>query len=105
MNLGKKLRRMRQARGLTAVELAKRAKVTTGCISQLEPSQTGPSVPTLQHSAAVLGVLLTYRLLAENLQPQVVRQRERSILPLGHDGSCLSRLGGCCPTGLMPCAA
>ena len=62
---------MRQARGLTAVELAKRAKVTTSFLSQLEPSQTGPSLPTLQHLAAVLGVWLTYRLLAENLQPQV----------------------------------
>ena len=42
MHLGKKLRRMRQARGLTAVELAKRARVTTGFISQLEHSQTVP---------------------------------------------------------------
>ena len=72
MNLGKKLRRMRQARGLTAVELAKRARVTTGFISQLEPSQTVPSLHTLQRIAAVLGVSLTYFLLEENLQPQPV---------------------------------
>ena len=47
MNLGKKLRRMRQARGLTAIELAQRARVTTGFISQLEHSQTVPSLQTL----------------------------------------------------------
>jgi transcriptional regulator with XRE-family HTH domain len=92
MNLGKKLRRMRQARGLTAVELAKRSRVTTGFISQLEHSQTVPSLHTLQRIAAVLGVALTYFLLDENLQPQVVRKRERRILHLGHDGACLSLL-------------
>jgi transcriptional regulator with XRE-family HTH domain len=92
MNLGKKLRRMRQARGLTAVELAKRARVTTGFLSQLEHSQTVPSLQTLQRIAAVLGVSLTYFLLEETLQPQVVRKRERPILPLGHDGVCLSLL-------------
>src|SRR5262245_31445237 len=92
MHLGKKLRRMRQARGLTAVELAKRARVTTGFISQLEHSQTVPSLHTLQRIAAVLGVSLTYFLLEENLQPQVVRKRERRILHLEPDGACISLL-------------
>ena len=92
MNLGKKLRRMRQARGLTAVELAKRARVTTGFISQLEHSQTVPSLHTLQRIGAVLGVSLTYFLLEENLQPQVVRKRERPMLHLGHEGACLALL-------------
>ena len=92
MNLGKKLRRMRQARGLTAIELAQRARVTTGFISQLEHSQTVPSLQTLQRIAAVLGVSLTYFLLEENLQPQVVRKQERPILHLGHDGACVALL-------------
>jgi transcriptional regulator with XRE-family HTH domain len=92
MNLGKKLRRMRQARGLTAVELAKRARVTTGFISQLEHSQTVPSLHTLQRIAAVLGVSLTYFLLEENLQPQVVRKQERPILQMEDNGSCVSLL-------------
>jgi transcriptional regulator with XRE-family HTH domain len=92
MHLGKKLRRMRQARGLTAVELAKRARVTTGFISQLERSQTVPSLLTLQRIAAVLGVSVTYFLLDEPLQPQVVRQRERRLFHLGPDGACLALL-------------
>jgi transcriptional regulator with XRE-family HTH domain len=92
MNLGKKLRRMRQARGLTAVELAQRARVTSGFISQLEYSQTVPSLQTLERIAAVLGVALTYFFLEESLEPQVVRQRERQTIHLGHDGSCLSLL-------------
>jgi len=92
MNLGKKIRHMRQTRGVTAVELAKRSRVTTGFISQLEHSHTVPSLQTLQRIAAVLGVSLTYFFLDENLQPQVVRQRERHIIQLGHDGSRLSLL-------------
>jgi transcriptional regulator with XRE-family HTH domain len=74
------------------VELAKRSRVTTGFISQLEHSQTVPSLQTLQRIAAVLGVSLTYFLLEENLQPQVVRKRERQIIRLGHNGSCVSLL-------------
>jgi transcriptional regulator with XRE-family HTH domain len=92
MHLGNKLRRIRQARGLTAVELAKRARVTTGFISQLEHSQTVPSLLTLQRIAAVLGVSLTYFFLEENLQPQVVRKQERQTIQLGHNGSCVSLL-------------
>jgi transcriptional regulator with XRE-family HTH domain len=92
MHLGNKLRRMRQARGLTAVELAQRARVTTGFISQLEHSQTVPSLQTLQRIAAVLGVSMAYFLLEENLQPQVVRKQERPTIHRGSDGSCLTLL-------------
>ena len=87
MNLGNKLRRMRQVRGLTAVALAKHARVTTGFISQLEHSQTLPSLQVLQRVAAALDVSLTYFFLEESRQPQVVRKRERSLIHLGPDGS------------------
>jgi len=111
MNLGKKIRRMRQTRGVTAVELAKRSRVTPGFISQLEHSQTVPSLQTLQRVAAALDVSLTYFLLDESLQPQVVRQRERPIIHLGHDGSRLSLLSPLPPQHLelalleLPCGA
>jgi transcriptional regulator with XRE-family HTH domain len=111
MNLGKKIRRMRQTRGVTAVELAKRSRVTTGFISQLEHSHTVPSLQTLQRVAAALDVSLTYFLLDESQQPQVVRQRERPIIHLGHDGSRLSLLSPLPPQHLelalleLPCGA
>ena len=60
MHLGKRLQRMRQVRGLTSVELARRARVTPGFIKQLERSHTVPSLQTLQRIAAALGVSLTY---------------------------------------------
>src|SRR5262245_49590155 len=58
MNLGKKIRHMRQMRGLTAVALAKYARVTPGFINQLEYSQTVPSLQTLQRVADVLARII-----------------------------------------------
>ncbi len=87
MNLGKKIRRMRQVRGLTAVALAKYARVTPGFISQLEYSQTVPSLHTLERVAAALDVSLMYFLLEDSRQPQVMRQRQRQLLQAGEDGS------------------
>ena len=87
MNLGQKIRHMRQVRGLTAVALAKHARVTPGFISQLEYSQTVPSLQTLERVAAALDVSLMYFLLEESRQPQVRRQRQRQLIHEGQDGS------------------
>lgn len=86
MNLGKRLVNLRRKRGLTTGELAARAKVTSGFISQLEHNKAVPSLTTLQRLAAALYVPLTYLLLEDDLQPQVVRHHERQVLPLGQDG-------------------
>jgi len=100
---------MRQARGLTSVELAKRSRVTTGFISQLEHSRTVPSLQTLQRIAAVLNVPLTYFLIADDLQPQVVRKWERHIIHLEQDGARVSLLSPLAPQHLelalleLPC--
>jgi transcriptional regulator with XRE-family HTH domain len=87
MHLGKKIRRMRQVRGLTAVALAKYAKVTPGFLSQLESSPTVPSLHTFERIAAALEVSLMYLLLEESREPQVMRQRQRQLLQAGEDGS------------------
>ena len=92
MNLGKKLRRLRQVRGLTLMALAKQARVTTAFISQLERSETLPSLHTLQRVAAALDVSLTYFFLEESPQPQVVRKRQRQLMHLEPDGTRLWRL-------------
>jgi len=86
MNLGKRLADLRRKRGLATGELAARAKVTSGFISQLEHNRTSPSLTTLQRVAAALDVPLTYLLLEDDLRPQVVRQHERQVIPLGQDG-------------------
>src|ERR671925_371764 len=88
MNLGKRLADLRRKRGLATGELAARAKVSSEFISQLEHNKTSPSLTTLQRVAAALDVPLTYLLLEDDLRPQVVRQHERQVIPLGQDGLC-----------------
>jgi transcriptional regulator with XRE-family HTH domain len=88
MNLGKRLADLRRKRGLATGELAARAKVTSGFISQVEHNRTSPSLATLQRVAAALDVPLTYLLLDDDLRPQVVRKHERQVIPLGQDGLC-----------------
>jgi len=51
------IRGLRDAKGLTQVELAKRAKVTRGYLAQLEAGhKKNPSLPTLRKLAKALGV-------------------------------------------------
>ena len=66
MHLGKKMRRMSQVRGLTAIALAQYARVTPGFSNQREYSQTVPSLHTLERVAAALDVSLLYVLLEES---------------------------------------
>jgi transcriptional regulator with XRE-family HTH domain len=57
-SLGAKLRHLRTARELTIAQLAKRAGVSSGLISQIERGNSNPSIKTLQRLRAVLGVNL-----------------------------------------------
>ena len=87
MNLGKRIEELRRRRGLTTGELATRAQVTSGFISQLEHGKTSPSLETLKRIAAALEVQLTYLLLEEDdFRPRVVHKRERHVIQLGDSG-------------------
>ncbi len=55
MELGAKLRDMRQRKGLTQEELADRCELTKGYISQLENDLTSPSIATLIDLLNALG--------------------------------------------------
>ncbi len=48
MDIGSKIKRLRQANGLTLEELANRSELTKGFLSQLERDLTSPSVATLE---------------------------------------------------------
>lgn len=51
------IRQLRGAKGVTQLQLAKRAKVTRGYLAQLEAGhKTNPSLPTLRKLAKALGV-------------------------------------------------
>jgi transcriptional regulator with XRE-family HTH domain len=56
--LGERLRTLRSKRGLTIVQLAAQARVSSGLISQIERGNSNPSIKTLQRLRAALGVNL-----------------------------------------------
>ena len=55
MEIGSKLKQMRQQCGLTQEELANRCDLTKGYISQLENDLTSPSIATLTDLMVALG--------------------------------------------------
>jgi transcriptional regulator with XRE-family HTH domain len=58
MKIGTKIRRLRKLRGLTIEELAEKANLTKGFISQVERDLSAPSVINLKQVLDVLGVSL-----------------------------------------------
>ena len=59
LKIGEKIKRLRKANNLTQEELANRAYLTKGFISQLERDLTSPSIVTLKGILDVLGEELT----------------------------------------------
>jgi transcriptional regulator with XRE-family HTH domain len=57
-DVGAKLRRLRAERSLTIAQLAEKAGVSSGMISQIERGTTNPSIRTLQRLRTVLGANL-----------------------------------------------
>ena len=55
MDLGSKIKQMRNQKGLTQEELADRCELTKGYISQLENNLNSPSIATLTDILAALG--------------------------------------------------
>ena len=55
MRLGARIRSVRQARGLTLVELARLAELSHPFLSQLERGQARPSMVSLERIARALG--------------------------------------------------
>ena len=70
-SIGEKIRNLRKQNGLTQQELADRAELTKGFISQLERGQVSPSVVTLFDLIECLGTTPT-EFFKENGQEQVV---------------------------------
>jgi transcriptional regulator with XRE-family HTH domain len=82
MSLGKKIEDLRRRRGLTTRALAAGVQVTSSLISQIEHGKTSPSLDTLRRIAKALEVPLIYLLLEDDLEPQVVRKRDRHVIHL-----------------------
>jgi transcriptional regulator with XRE-family HTH domain len=59
-SLGKKLRTIREERGLSQRELSRRAGISTNAVSLIERDENSPSVSTLQSLASALNVKMSY---------------------------------------------
>ena len=75
MEIGEKIRRIRIERGLTQEELANRAELSKGFISQIEPDLTSPSIATLEDILTCLGTDCG-EFFANRTRPQVVFSAE-----------------------------
>ena len=71
MNIGQKLKELRVLRGLTQEELADRAELSKGFISQLERDLTSPSIATLTDILQCLGTTLN-EFFTEDVEEQIV---------------------------------
>ncbi len=78
MDLGKKIKEMRNRTGLTQGELADRCELTKGYISQLENNLNSPSIATLTDILSALGSNLS-DFFQEEKQEKVVFSKEEFI--------------------------
>ncbi len=81
MEIGRKLRRLRKSRALTLEEVAQRANLTKGFLSQIERDKASPSVAALKQILDVLGEdLSTFFQDAGEPERNVFRAEEREPL-------------------------
>lgn len=82
--IGRRLRAIRQERGLSLAQVADAAGLTRGFLSQLELGDTTASVSSLVRISAALGIELTS--LFERPPSTLVRRAERQPSMLGGEG-------------------
>ena len=68
MSIGAKLKELRILKGLTQEELADRAELSKGFISQVERDLTSPSIATLMDILQCLGTTITVKWIVPNAQ-------------------------------------
>ncbi len=65
LKVGQRIKKIRQAQGMTVTKLADNSGVSSGLISQIENQQTLPSVDSLENIAEALGTSVCYFLLEQ----------------------------------------
>ena len=75
MDIGKMIKELRVAKGLTQEELADRSELSKGFISQLERDLTSPSIATLMDILQCLGTTVS-EFFQEEPEDQIVFQNE-----------------------------
>lgn len=80
MKIGERLKRLRMINSLTQEELASRADLTKGYISQLENDATSPSIATLKDILDVFGVSME-EFFRETRDEEIVFGKEARVQP------------------------
>ena len=87
LELGSRIRSLRQARRLTLRELASRAGVTESFLSQVERDVTSPSIASAQRIARALDLSIAQLFADEPTTGRVVRRDARKRVPYPALGS------------------
>ncbi|MDP4164573.1 MAG: XRE family transcriptional regulator [Bacillota bacterium] len=77
MNIGSKIRAIRNRKKITIAQMCEETGLSKGFISNVENNNTSPSISTLQAIASFLKVPLPYLLLENEQHMKVNRKRER----------------------------
>jgi transcriptional regulator with XRE-family HTH domain len=97
--VGRQVRRWRHERGLTLAQVAQRAQVNTGYLSQIENDKATPSLECLAALGTALDVPVGWFLVESTPPPRVVRaaDRPRRAAP---EGYVMEEVDGGIPRGL-----
>lgn len=80
MEVGKRIRQLRLKNGLTLEELANRAEITKGFLSQIERDLTSPSITTLNYLVEALGLTMEKFFKDDKLEQIVFKKEDFSEL-------------------------
>jgi transcriptional regulator with XRE-family HTH domain len=97
--VGRSIRRWRHDRGLTLAQVADRARINTGYLSQIENDKASPSLDCLAAIGAALEIPVAWFLADSTPQMRVVRRRERRRRRVA-GGAVMEEVDGGIPRGL-----
>ncbi|WP_026691809.1 helix-turn-helix domain-containing protein [Peribacillus kribbensis] len=78
MEIGTKIRAIRNRKKITIAQMCEGTGLSKGFISNVENNNTSPSINTLQTIASFLGIPLPYLLLDKKQHMKVIRKTERT---------------------------
>jgi len=81
VDIGKRLRELREARGLSQGDVERRSGLRSTYVSQVENGHTVPSLPTLERWAEALEVGLSHIFAIGDEEPEALQLPERN--PVG----------------------
>lgn len=79
MEIGSKIRSIRNRKKITIAQMCEETGLSKGFISNVENNNTSPSISTLQTIAAFLKVPLPYLLLEKDEHMTIIRKEEREV--------------------------